>query len=128
MNTYQSSIKLILIKMALFIVMFLTYAIATNRFDAINSLLLGAVGSYGYLFLLARNVHKSTCMPAKEAVRHVRAGLVIRLGFVSTMAVMALKLPDIQFVPFFIGLYTCQIVMRIDAVFNILKEWLVKKK
>lgn len=124
MNTFLASMKLICLKMALFLVTCIVIAMGIGRSDVIISLLLGLSGSYIYFFLLAYRVYKSGDMHPLVALRYMRAGTGLRMTFVCIMAVIGLKIPGVQVFPFFFGLFGYQIVVRIDNAYTVLTEHL----
>jgi hypothetical protein len=81
--------------------------------------LLGGFGSYIYFLLLAYRVYKSADMHPLVAIRYMRAGTGLRLGFICAITVIGLKLPDIKVAPFFMGLFAYQIVVRIDSIYTV---------
>lgn len=124
MNTYLSSVKLTCIEMSFFLMLCVGVAVAINQVDVIYSLLLGWFASFGYFLLLAYRIYRSADMPPEVAMPYLRAGAGLRMGFVCAMAIIGLKLPGIYIMPFFIGLFAYQIVVRIDNVYTIIKAYL----
>lgn len=110
--------------MALLLAAFSITALLTKHFDAVTSILLGGAGSYGYFFLLASRTYKAAKMPAEAAAGYMRSGSQWRLLFMCAMAVVAFKIPGIKAMPFFAGLFTYQLLVRINALYAAVK-WYV---
>lgn len=118
MQTYMTSIKSTCIKMALVLLVFSTTAVLTKQGDAIASILLGGAGSYGYFLLLASRTYKAAEMTAPKAERYMRTGSQLRFLFMCAMAIMAFKMPNIRIMPFFAGLFSYQLLLRINALYT----------
>lgn len=128
MNTFLASAKRTCVTMGLFLGTSIIVVVAAGRTDILSSMLLGGLGSYIYFFLLAYRVYKSADMHPLVAIRYMRAGTGLRLGFICAMVVIGLKLPGIKFLPLFYGLYTYQFVVHIESMVTVVKEHLRSTK
>lgn len=124
MNTYLASIKATSIKMALVLVIFLITAVFIKQTNALGSLLLGGLGSFGYFFLLASRIYKAANMQPSTALRYMRTGSQLRLSYICAVLIIAFKIPDIRVLPFFLGLFTYQLVARFDGLYIIVQGYL----
>ena len=124
MNAYLTSIKITCIKMVLMLVFFFVTAVLGKQFNALVSLLAGGVCSYGYFFLLASRIHKAADMQPSTALRYMRTGSQLRLAYICAVLIIAFKIPDIRAVPFLMGLFTYQIVVRLDGLWTIVRGYL----
>lgn len=124
MQTFLTSIKLTGLKMALTLVLFLAAAVLLKQTDAVGSILFGGIGSYGYFFLLASRIYKTANMQPSAAVRSMRMGSQIRLFYMCIVTLIAFKIPGIKTIPFFIGLFTYQLVVRIEGIYTTVRWYL----
>jgi hypothetical protein len=97
-----------------------------GRGDLISSLLLGGMGSYIYFFMLAHRVRKSADMDPLVAVRYMRAGLGVRLLFISMLSIFALK-QGFHFLAVFWGIFTYQLVLRIEGSVTVVKRFCIRQ-
>jgi hypothetical protein len=59
----------------------------------------------------------------------MRAGLGIRLLFISAIVLISLKLPSINIIPVFVGLFTYQVVLHLEGCLLVSKGiWIQKDK
>lgn len=124
MHTFLTSIKRTCMKMSLVLVLFSAAAVLLKQTDALGGLLFGGAGSFGYFFLLASRIYKAANMQPPAAVRYMRMGSQLRLFYMCIVSVVAFKIPGIKTVPFFIGLFTYQLVVRIEGLYTTVKWYL----
>lgn len=124
MRTYLSAVKRTCLHMTLFLALCLTAAAITDSTDVMYSLLLGGFTSFGYFLLLAYRIYRAAHMSPAAAALYLRAGTGLRIGFICAMAVIGFKLIDIKFAAFFAGLFSYQIVTRMDNTCVIIKSHL----
>jgi hypothetical protein len=128
-ETFISRIKQTSLQMGLLLSTYIVISFGFQRGDLIVSLLVGGIGSFVYFFLLAYRVHKAADMHPLVAIRYMRAGLGIRLLFISAIVLISLKLPSINIIPVFVGLFTYQVVLHLEGCLLVSKGiWIQKDK
>lgn len=110
--------------MGLALVLFSVIAVLLKQTYVVGSVLIGGVGSFGYFFLLASRIYKSANMQPSAAVRYMRMGSQIRLFYMCIVTIAAFKIPGIRTIPFFIGLFTYQLVVRIEGIYTTVRWYL----
>lgn len=110
--------------MGLALIVFSVIAAVLKQTDAVGSILIGGVGSFGYFFLLASRIYKSANMQPSAAIRYMRLGSQIRLFYMCIVTIVAFKIPGMRAIPFFIGLFTYQLVVRIEGIYTTVNWYL----
>jgi hypothetical protein len=127
-ETFISRIKQTSLQMGLLLSTFIVISFGFRHGDLIVSLLVGGIGSFVYFFLLAYRVHKAADMHPLVAIRYMRAGLGIRLVFISAIVLISLKLPSIKIIPMFVGLFTYQLVLHFEGCLLVFQRHLDSKR
>lgn len=98
--------------------------LATKQFNAVISVLIGGAGSYGYFLLLASRIHRAGNMDSSAAVGFMRTGAQVRISYICAMSAIAFKVPNIKVLPFFLGLFTYQLLVHIEGIYAIVRGYL----
>lgn len=103
--------------------LFLTIsAFLSDKVFLIPGLLVGWTSSVLYFLLLCRRVKKSAELPPDKALASMRAGWVLRFGFMIAMLVLSVKVPGIDFWAAVVGLFSLHIVLVLNAVYFVVFE------
>lgn len=103
--------------------LFLTIsAFLSDKVFFIPGLLVGWTSSVLYFLLLCRRVKKSAELPPDKALASMRAGWVLRFGFMIAMLVLSVKVPGIDFWAAVVGLFSLHIVLVLNAVYFVVFE------
>ncbi len=103
--------------------MFLTIsAFLSDKVFLIPGLLVGWTSSVLYFLLLCRRVKRSAELPPDKALASMRAGWVLRFGFMIAMLVLSVKVPGIDFWAAVVGLFSLHIVLVLNAVYFVVSE------
>ncbi|WP_371363159.1 hypothetical protein SRRS_41140 [Sporomusa rhizae] len=97
-------------------------AFLSDKVFFIPGLLVGWTSSVLYFLLLCRRVKKSAELPPDKALASMRAGWVLRFGFMIAMLVLSVKVPGIDFWAAVVGLFSLHIVLVLNAVYFVVFE------
>lgn len=92
-------------------------ALAADQTLVIPGLLIGWTSSVIYFLLMCRRVKQSAELPPGQALASMRAGWLIRLGFIIAILVLSVRVPGIDFWAAVVGLFSLHIVLLINAVY-----------
>ncbi|WP_425058650.1 hypothetical protein SCACP_33070 [Sporomusa carbonis] len=92
-------------------------AVLSGKIFIVPGLLLGWSGSLIYFLLMCRRVKKSADLPPGQAVASMRAGWLLRFGFIIAILVLSIQVPGIDFWAAVVGLFSLHIILMLDAVY-----------
>jgi hypothetical protein len=87
----------------------------------IPGLLVGVTASALYFLQLGYRTRKSADMPAPKAVTYMRAGWLLRMGFILLVLLVSIAIPQINFWAAVAGLFSLQVILIMNAVVTVLK-------
>lgn len=91
-------------------------ALISGRINIIPGLLTGWTSSLFYFLLMCHRVKKSAELPPGKAVASMRAGWLLRYGFMISILVLSVRVPGIDFGAAVVGLFSLHIVLFLNAV------------
>ncbi len=91
-------------------------ALLSEKVLVIPGLLTGWTSSVVYFLLMCRRVKQSAELPPEKALTSMRAGWLLRFGFMIAMLVLSVHVPGIDFWAAVVGLFSLHIVLLVNAV------------
>ena len=124
MDEFVDSVKRNLLYVLAWFVFLSVGAFTGGKAHVVPGLALGTAASIIYFLLMCYRVKKSAGMPPAKAVSYMRAGWIIRLGFIVAVLIVSLKVPAIYFPAAVVGLFSLQIILYGNALLTVLKSFL----
>lgn len=115
-DSYTGQVKRTLTHVIAWGVFITLSAFVSGRLSIVPGLLTGWTASVIYFLLMCRRVKKSSELPPDEALASMRAGWLMRYGFMISVLVLAVKIPGIDFWAAVVGLFSLHIVLMLHAV------------
>lgn len=107
--------------------LFLTIsAFVSSKVYLLPGLLIGWTSSVIYFLLMCRRVKRSAELPPDKALASMRAGWVLRFGFMIAMLVVSVHMPGVDFWAAVVGLFSLHIVLLLNAVCFVVFELISK--
>lgn len=116
-DNYVVQVRRTLVQLVALMVFMTLSAWVSNKFSIIPGLLIGWTSSVIYFLLMCRRVKQSAELPPSKALASMRAGWLIRFGFMIAILVLSVQLPGIDFWAAVVGLFSLHIVLMINAVY-----------
>lgn len=115
-DNYVDQVKRTLLQL-LALGLFLTLsALLSNKAFIIPGLLIGWTSSVIYFLLMCRRVKQSAELPPEKALASMRAGWLLRFGFMIAILILSVHVPGIDFWAAVVGLFSLHIVLLLNAV------------
>lgn len=116
-DNYVVQIRRTLLQLVALGVFMTLSALASGQTSVIPGLLTGWTSSVLYFLLMCRRVKQIAELPPGQALASMRAGWLLRYGFIIAMLVLSVQVPGIDFWAAVVGIFSLHIVLVINAVY-----------
>jgi hypothetical protein len=114
-DNYSGQVQQVLLHLLTWGLFITLGALLSGKLSIIPGLLTGWTSSLLYFLLMCRRVKQSAELPVGQAIASMRTGWLLRYGFMISILILSVQVPEIDFWAAVVGLFSLHIVLMFHA-------------